>query len=369
MIAVLLNLVYAALLLFYCRGWRRASRFNPAPAEDVMFPHVSVLIPVRNEAGNLDTIIASLRNQTYPPEKTEWIFINDHSDDDTIDLLQKLKDPGIRIIDMSGLPESGKKAALTAGVDQASGEWIITGDADCTMPDNWVSTLMSYAITKDVKMLCGLVKVKTDGSALNEFQAMETAVLQLCGAGSLAFGFPLLNTGASLAFHRRSFLTSGGYRKRQHIASGDDTFLMLDFNRNFPGKVMPVVHAGAMVETKPMPSFQDILRQRIRWNGKVRHYPLGYIHLVGFVVMAASIAFLGSLFLIFSDSVSLWQAAFVCAIRLLAESVVLKEWEKVSGQSFTPSGVLLMSVFYPLFTLFSFIIRPFISQKWKGRKL
>ncbi|HOY94590.1 MAG TPA: glycosyltransferase family 2 protein, partial [Catalimonadaceae bacterium] len=46
-------------------------------------PSVSVLIACRNEEKNLPSLLSQLAQQNYPSEKTEFILINDHSEDGT----------------------------------------------------------------------------------------------------------------------------------------------------------------------------------------------------------------------------------------------------------------------------------------------
>lgn len=369
MVAVILNVLYALLLLQYSRGWKKALAGNPVSFSDEELPHVSVLIPVRNEAAHLTSLLNSLRNQNYPRDKTTWIFINDHSEDAGVEMLKEINDPRLKIIELTASGVHGKKAALTAGVMAAATEWILTTDADCMMEAGWIRALLSKAIESKAVMVCGLVKVQQDHSVLGAFQAMETAVLQCCGAGALVLGFPLLNTGASLAFKKSAWLQCNGYTSKQHIASGDDTFLMLSLNAAYPGKVVPAVHQQALVTTLPQKKLMHIVQQRLRWNGKVKHYPLGTIHLVGFVVMAASLSFNISLVQYFIDN-NAWSVFLLCfALRLLVESFLLYQWKKISAQKFSLPEIIGMSFFYPLFTLFSLIIRPFLRNIWKGRQL
>jgi len=332
-------------------------------------PFVSVLLPVRNEAENISSCIAALKNQNYPPEKTEWIVIDDHSDDDTLKLLSRERDVRLRIIRLTDDAMQGKKAALSAGIPAAKGEWIITGDADCKMPDDWIRSLVSKGFSADAMMVCGLVKMEKDGTALTAFQAMETAVLQSCGAGSLYYGHPLLNTGASLAFRKQAWLRGDGYSQQQHVASGDDTFLMLSFNKMYPGKVIPLVAPPAVVSTHPMPTLKQVIQQRLRWNGKVKHYPVGTIHLVGLIVMLASMSFVLSVFLLITDRSYMVTFRNIFITRFFAEWILLRQWGKLTTQFFSLYEMVLMSFFYPLFTLFSLIIRPFVKNSWKGRKL
>lgn len=366
LIILLFNLLYVVLLLVFAGSFRRG-RTSVLP-EVQQQPNVSVIIPVRNEQAHLRTLLASLKAQTYPSHLTEWIFVNDHSTDATDQLLREETDGRMRQLHLDQ-PSAGKKAALTAGIQQATGKWIITTDADCAHQPEWIASLVTKAETTAAAMVCGFVQIADNPSPVIRFQAMETAVLQVSGGGSLRLGHALLNTGTSLCFLREAWQEINGYHEHNHIASGDDTFLMLRFMQQFPGRVLPLITPAAVVTTRPANSWRDILQQRIRWNGKVRHYPPGSIYMTGIIVFFSGILWLLTGVLVNNPSQALLVFIGVYALRSFAEAVVLRAWKTVAGQSFSPGAILLMSVFYPVFTLFSLIIRPFMKTEWKGRKV
>ncbi len=97
---------------------------------DLKQAKISVVIPVYNEAESLETlnlkiisIISSLTNNY------EIIYIDDGSNDNSFEVLKKIKeDNSIKIIQFRR--NFGKSAALSAGFKEASGDLIITMDAD-----------------------------------------------------------------------------------------------------------------------------------------------------------------------------------------------------------------------------------------------
>lgn len=365
-ILLILNIAYAAMLILFALKFLAARKIVRLSGAEL--PKVSVVVPFRNEEQRLPALLSSLKAQEYPVEKIEWVLVNDHSEDASGDILAAEDDPRMKIISLPQ-EENGKKQALTAGIRQAAGDWIITTDADCTHATDWVKTIIGTAVQNDAVMICGLVKIQPCESVLPSFQAMETAVLQVSGAGSLWMGLPLLNTGASLCFRKDAWQALGGYSGHAHIASGDDTFQLLRFFERYRERVMPLVHAAGAPATEPALRFSEILAQRIRWNGKVKHYPLSSIHLTGLLVMAAALTWLVSLLMaVFNETGWIWPLS-ILLVRLIGESTVLAVWFRVIGQSFSPVRILLMAVFYPFFTMFSFIIRPFMKIEWKGRRM
>jgi glycosyltransferase involved in cell wall biosynthesis len=84
-------------------------------------PSVSVVIPAKNEARNLEHVFA-----TIPEWVDEIVLVDGHSTDDTVAIAEKLH-PGIRIVYQQG---HGKGDALQAGFAAAKGEIIVMMDAD-----------------------------------------------------------------------------------------------------------------------------------------------------------------------------------------------------------------------------------------------
>ncbi|MFN8154153.1 MAG: glycosyltransferase [Bacteroidia bacterium] len=367
MILVLLfNLAYILLLIVF--AWS-AQKVTKAPEVKVPEPVlVSLIVPVRNEARQLTALLQSLKNQDYPSIHTEWIFVDDHSEDETYALLSQENDRRLKILRLpSG--KTGKKAALTMGIQAAQGSMVITTDADCIPMPEWISTLIAVAEQTQAIMVCGAVQISERGDLMSAFQAMETGVLQISGAGSLNTGHPLLNTGTSLCFRKSAWENVNGYSDTEQIASGDDTFLMLKFQQKYPGRVIPCLYKAAIVSTAPAGNWKEILQQRIRWNGKVKHYPPGSIHMTGIIVLLSGLLWMFLPLFPGKPERLLPVFFFIFIGRVIAEAAVLAVWKKATSQSFSPVSILLMSVFYPVFTLFSFIIRPFMKTAWKGRRV
>ncbi|MCL2600201.1 MAG: glycosyltransferase family 2 protein [Treponema sp.] len=106
-------------------------RFTHAP-EIFDGPMVSVLIPARNEADNIETCLTSLRNQVY--KNYEILVLNDNSTDNTLEIINDIAatDDRVRVLDGKQLPADwyGKPFALHQLTQQARGEVLIFTDAD-----------------------------------------------------------------------------------------------------------------------------------------------------------------------------------------------------------------------------------------------
>lgn len=92
---------------------------------------LSFIIPVLNEADNLPIFYSKLREILESHSLTsEIIFIDDGSDDNSYNILKELHENDSRIKVIQFRKNFGKAAAISAGFERASGEVIITMDAD-----------------------------------------------------------------------------------------------------------------------------------------------------------------------------------------------------------------------------------------------
>ena len=112
-----------------------------------MQPKVSVIIPVYNCEAFLETCIDSLRKQTLG--EIEMIFVCDASPDNSLAILREAekKDERIRVIAFE--ENRGVSAARNAGLDIASGEYVIFCDSDDWIEAEMYERLYTMAQEKD----------------------------------------------------------------------------------------------------------------------------------------------------------------------------------------------------------------------------
>ncbi|HEX9893509.1 MAG TPA: glycosyltransferase family 2 protein [Gemmatimonadales bacterium] len=110
---------------------RRPLLLAEAPAAG---PLVSVIVPARNESGNINRLLTSLRATTYSP--VEIVVVDDRSTDDTAARVEAhaKADPRVRLVRGEPLPPGwfGKPWACFQGAERAHGELLVFTDADTT---------------------------------------------------------------------------------------------------------------------------------------------------------------------------------------------------------------------------------------------
>ena len=107
-------------------------------------PHVCVVIPVFNEEQVLPLTYGRLK-ETLEGLRVLWsvLFVNDGSVDGTVAVLESLYRRDSRVSYISLSRNFGHQAALGAGLDHASGDVVVTMDADLQHPPQLIETMLS----------------------------------------------------------------------------------------------------------------------------------------------------------------------------------------------------------------------------------
>jgi cellulose synthase/poly-beta-1,6-N-acetylglucosamine synthase-like glycosyltransferase len=288
-------LIYSFLIDYYRRSWNRISNAEIHDVDDV---RISVIIAVRNEEINLPDLIAHLRRQQYPKTLFEVVLIDDHSTDDTYQLLQSLKNDDISLKILQ-LPDgvTSKKRAIEAGIKAAIGELIITTDADCRMNDTWISSFASFFKQTGAQFIAAPVKMEGHFSLLHILQSLDFLAMQAITAASVNNRFHTMCNGANLAYTKSAFIEVNGFEGIDEIPSGDDMLLMHKIYIRYPDKVLYMKNADAIVTTVPESTWKNFLQQRIRWASKAVHYKdkriiyvLALIYLVNVCYLVLAVA-------------------------------------------------------------------------------
>lgn len=104
---------------------------------------VDIVVPVYNEDKVLETFHRQLRQVIDKlPHNFKIYYINDGSSDGTSDLLQKVVETDERVIAVELSRNFGHQAALTAGLDLANGDVVITMDGDGQHPPELIPQMI-----------------------------------------------------------------------------------------------------------------------------------------------------------------------------------------------------------------------------------
>ncbi len=376
-----MNLLYiiTVLLLFaYCwmisrlgAGWKNLHGYVRAPNPGEKKKFVSVVIPVRNEERILSGIGRDLAFQDYPGHAYEIIFIDDHSADGSLRILEGFggKLNNLRVL-KADQDRGGKKAALDKGIRHAKGEIILTTDADCRVGPRWISTMAGYfSANPRCQLLSGPVIIRPGKGFMGYFEQLEYSALVGSGAGAIGLHRPLMCSSSNLAYYRESYIR---HARDIHAEtpSGDDVFLMLGLSRKDARAIFFIKDRAAMVETEGAGSIGDFFMQRLRWTSKSRYYrdlnPV-FVALLVFTVNAwLCMLFWGLLIDFYTFLVSFLFAVNIKTICDYLFFRQIKGFLNISAGFFKLIPMEFICFLYiPLIGLSGSIV----PVKWKGRKL
>ena len=382
-------IMYDILIRGYSRLWKYYKQATPALKE---YPFISVIVPFRNERDNIAGLLHVLQNQNYPSDKYEVIAVDDHSTDESSDIIKE-KFSSVSNFHLLHSTGEGKKAALKEGIlsagnkltetnsDSSSiywdilnakGELITTTDADCIPGNNWLKSIAEAYIPGKIAMLAGPVKMSSNNTFFSRFQAMEFMALQMCGAGAILANKAVFCSGANLTFTKKDWLSAQEKIEGENKASGDDVFLLHTLKRQNK-KITFIKNRDAIVTTKTEKGWRDFMNQRMRWGGKSLSYKDKDAKHLAIVVMLSNLSFVMALLffltLLFFNTAIVWYTLLLCFFftKINIDYVLLKEGAEFYDMKLSIPEFLLFSFMYPFYLVIAAFGSLFSQTKWKGR--
>jgi len=356
--------LYCLLLVVFLFGWIMIRR-QSMPVKGNATPGISIVVAVRNEEENIQTLLHDLSAIVYPAGKFEVIIVNDHSTDATTEKV-KARIGNLSRARLLELPEGkkGKKEALRLGIEQAQFEIIATTDADCRFSKNWLTCLSLYFEQGETKMVVGAVKLTADNSFFSRLQVTEFASLVGSTAAAIGLGHPILCNGANLAFQKSAFNEVQGYDGNLQIASGDDEFLMRKIMHHYPGGIKFLNYYEAVVSSHAQTTIQGFFHQRLRWAGKWKHNTDSLTRLLAVFIFTSHIAFAGLVFRSF-----FWPDITLGLVigKIFLEGVFIFWVDRFLDRRFDILAFLSLQIMYPVYVTTIGVFSLFSAYRWKSR--
>lgn len=248
---------------------------------------ISIIIAARNEAQNLPRLLTSLAQLHPYAAEHEVIIVNDHSTDDSMEILSNWQGQfGIRVINYQEAQEGiiGKKAALQKGIEAARYDILAFTDADCKIPPEWLDEI-SRVMDPETDYLLGYSTIlATETESSLTLVNFERSIYYILAATGLSYRKPITASACNMIYRKSLFQKSGGFDGIGHLPSGDDDLLLM--------KMMPNIRKAYY---NPAPAMQitsieghDIARhyhKNIRRASKFRYHPTYLKALSSFVFL------------------------------------------------------------------------------------
>ena len=316
---------------------------------------VSVLIAARNEEKNIEKLLESLKKQSFPKELFEVIIVNDHSIDNTDeiinDFINKNKELDVKLLKAE---KKGKKHAISQALHSAINELVIVTDADCVLNDLWIESIVGFYQEEKCKMILAPVLLSPAENLFEKMQVLEHLSLIGSTAGSASIGFPVMCNGANMAYERKAALEVEKFRKDFDIPSGDDMFLLEQFVKCYGhNNVKFLLSKSAVVKTKTCKTIKDFIRQRRRWVSKTKSYTSWKVIVTALIVLFFNLSIISLLVSAFFVP-ALWSIYILLTLlKFFIDFPLLKNITNFMNQGSLLKWVLPLEIIYPFYVVFT----------------
>jgi len=379
-----MSIYFSALILIYCSWvlwlyfhWKSIPLRNALKNMDTQHIFITIIIPVRNEAENIQKLLHDIGRQNFPFRQFEAIVVDDSSTDNTPQLVKSRKYAyNLKLLSLD-IPDnfsgSHKKLAITQGIQNSEEKplcqhIIITTDGDCRVDKNWLQAYAEIFSEEKPKLVAGPVTFYQAKTWFEKLQIIEFSSLIGTGAASMQSGSPNMCNGANLAFTKNVFEEVNGYEGNMQQPSGDDEFLMRKVFQFYPEKVTFLKDKRAVVCTFPQKNLVALYQQRRRWAGKWRghaDWKASALAVFIFVFYQSFFAvFLLSLFGLYSVQIFLIQVS----IKFCCDWLFLNTVMRFLNKNLSLRWFLLSGILYPVYVVFFGVAANMGRYTWKGRQ-
>lgn len=278
-------------------------------------PSGDIIVCLKNEDHNISALV-----QKLSPQKSEVIYVDDFSTDKTKDRLKALN----CVVYTPDVDRSGKKAAISKGIQSSTSDYVLFTDADCEMSINWSQSMLENSNDKDI--ILGYGPMKKIKGLIPLFSRYETYHTALQYFSYTLGGHAYMGVGRNMMIRRSSALSAIPHLMDSDLASGDDD-MMVNYLAT-KNNVGVNLDKETFVYSNPEQTFKAFIRQKSRHISTSTTYKRKHQFLLGFY----SFTFLGfytSLFLgLFLGMISFKMFCFWLVLKWSIQSIVNLKWMK-----------------------------------------
>lgn len=238
---------------------------------------ISVIIPLYNKASTINKAINSILNQTV--QDFEIIVVNDGSTDDGVEIVKRIIDPRIIVIDQAN---QGVSSARNRGIMESKYEWVAFLDADDVWKPTYLETIIELMHTYPNCSVCatayqrcnanGILSDMRINGILNDKNQILDNYFEIATKSD-----PPIHT-SSVAIRKDSLLSIGGFPEGVH--QGEDLLTWARLAANYkiaycskPHSIFYTGETSSMGKPKREPANDDIVGKELEQLYKA-HSPM-----------------------------------------------------------------------------------------------
>lgn len=357
---IIITLWYVLNILWLIYGFAKVKMFTTK--EHSPTTRFTIIVPFRNEAQNLPNLLDSIEKLNYPNDLFNVILVDDGSTDSFKIPKTKFQ---ISILKNIRKTNSPKKDAINTAIKNVLTDWIVTTDADCIVPVNWLNIFDTFIKEHEPKMMVSGVYYQSGASILDNFQELDLMSLQGTTIGSFGNYQAFMCNGANFAYRKDFFEELKAFEGNESIASGDDVFLLQKALKNESKKVHFIKSNETLVLTQTEKTWLTLFHQRVRWASKTGNYSGFYSKQLGLNVFVMNLTWI--IITAFSSCCFLSLKLFlsIITIKFIVDSFLILMTSKFF--KIKVNHLLISNLIYPFFSTAVVSYSFFGSYKWKDR--
>lgn len=330
---------------------------------------VSVVIPAKDEAGNLPALFESLEKVMTPD--IQVILADDRSNDKTLSLMEDFaaRHNNVKVIVNTEPPKKGmnpKHSMLATASKYADGDILMFTDADCTVPENWVTEVCRYFQDPDIGLVFSAVVTAPGCGIAKRYQTQDHLMRFFYTVGAVGLGNPSGGYGNNLAIRRAALEEVGGFESIGFSLT-EDAQLIAAVRRTGRWQIAVCPFRPVLVYAQPQKKLLDAAKQEVRWSaGAIFGGDLMTAIMYSFMLLFTLVGALSFLAIPFHPQAVLYYLAPVLAMIMMS---LAGNWYLRMGKGFM-LWMVPCALIGTLFYGFTFLTAFFIpSVSWKGVRI
>ncbi len=120
---------------------------------------LSIVVPLYNEQDNVQLLTQKI-HEALEGYNYQIVYVDDFSTDHTKKVVKEMNDPKVALIELK--KNYGQSLALAAGIDYATGEYIITMDGDLQNDPSDIPSMLQFAVDGEFDLITGIRQKRKD---------------------------------------------------------------------------------------------------------------------------------------------------------------------------------------------------------------
>lgn len=251
---------------------KRRVRHSKAPDTPILYPQITIIVPVYNSSDTLGACIDSIDKSSYPTDAMRVFLVNNNSTDDSFDVFTRAQGEHPELSMQWLDAEQGKSRALNLALFNSDGKYIIRIDSDGVLEEHALENLVKrFEEDNTINVATGAIMVQPElvdayprgrRRLFRKLEFMEYAQAFLAGRNySAEINYVYTLSGAFTAFRNNAILGSWLYNTDTVCEDTQITFQM-----RYKQHQRLHVCENAIFFVDPIESVDKLYTQRQRWQ-------------------------------------------------------------------------------------------------------